>query len=76
VKGGVLDMKVFASRFLESPSNDTLNKDEKWTWEPHSEEVCEIYASGAATSTQASTYAAEKDNRSDSDRPNEGMLVA
>lgn len=69
-------MKVFASKFLESPSKDTVSKDDKWSWKPENEEICEIYASGAATSTNASTYAAEKDNRSDSDRPNEGMFVA
>lgn len=69
-------MKVFATKFLESPSNDRLEKNEEWTWKPYKEDVAEIYASGAATSTKSSTYAAEKDDRSDSDRPNEGMFVA
>jgi len=69
-------MKVFATKFLENPSKDTLKKDEEWSWKPYNENVCEIYASGAATSTKSSTYAAERDDRSDSDRPNEGMFVA
>lgn len=69
-------MKVFATKFLESPSKDTLNKNEEWSWTPYNRDVFEIYASGAATSTKSSTYAAEKDDRSDSDRPNEGMFVA
>lgn len=68
-------MKVFASHFLEDASTDVI-PDIKWSWIPENEKAQEIYASGASTSTNQSTYAAEKDSRSDSDRPNEGMLVA
>lgn len=57
-------------------STDAIPENEEWTWTPKDEEVRRIYASGANTRTQTSTYAAEKDNRSDSDRPNEGMLIA
>lgn len=68
-------MKVFATKFLEPMSNNTVS-DEKWTWTPEGENAQQVYASGASTSSRESTYAAEKDNRSDSDRPNEGMYVA
>ncbi len=68
-------MKVFASKYLESPSRDTF-EGVTWIWTPASSEACEIYASGAPTNTRQSTYAAETDNRSDNDRPNEGMLAA
>ncbi|MDM5101418.1 hypothetical protein [Aeromonas salmonicida] len=68
-------MKVFATKFLEVPSNDEIIQDE-WNWTPANPDAQKIYGSGASTSTQQSTYAAEKDDRSDSDRPNEGMLVA
>lgn len=69
-------MKVFASAFLEKMSSDCVSKDTKWSWTPKGEEAKKVYASGANTSTNTSTYAAEKDNRGDSDRPNEGMLIA
>ena len=69
-------MKVFASNYLESFSSDQMDKDEKWNWTPEDEEIEKIYASGNNTSSNTSTYAAEKDNRSDKDRPNEGMLIA
>lgn len=68
-------MKVFAMKFLEAPSNDEIVQG-KWSWIPENPDAQKIYGSGASTSTQQSTYAAEKDDRSDSDRPNEGMLVA
>lgn len=68
-------MKVFAEKFLEAPSNDEIIV-ENWSWIPANPDAQKIYASGASTSTSQSTYAAEKDNRADSDRPNEGMLVA
>ena len=68
-------MKVFATQFLEVPSNGKISDDE-WKWTPDNPEAKQIYASGASTNTNQSTYAAEKDDRSDSDRPNEGMLVA
>ena len=67
-------MKVFATRFLEAPSSDEVAQGE-WSWTPVNSGAEKIYGSGASTSTAQSTYAAEKDNRSDSDRPNEGMLV-
>ena len=69
-------MKVFVTSYLESFSNNQVDRDEKWNWTPANSDVKKIYASGANTSTQQSTYAAEKDDRSDSDRPNEGMYVA
>ena len=68
-------MNVFATKFLESPSESSL-KDTVWAWTPNNRQAQEIYASGASTSSRESTYAAEKDNRSDNDRPNEGMLAA
>lgn len=68
-------MKVFASRFFEAPSTDTTNPVSEWNWKPNTD-VNKIYGSGANTATRASTYAAEKDNRDDDDRPNEGLYVA
>lgn len=68
-------MKVFAVNFLEAPSNDEI-VEAVWTWNPANPETKKIYASGASTGTKESTYVAETDNRSDSDRPNEGMLAA
>jgi hypothetical protein len=65
-------MKVFATKFLESLSSENITDVEQWIWEPHNKEIAEIYASGAKTSTKASTYAAEKDSNADTDRPNEG----
>lgn len=67
-------MKVFALRFLETPVSDKPDTAD-WTWTPANEDFADIYASGAPTNTQQSTYAAESDDRSDSDRPNEGMLL-
>lgn len=66
--------KVFAAHFLETMRIDESIKGE-WKWEP-ANDIKDIYASGAPTSTQQSTYAGEKDNRTDSDRPNEGMQIA
>ena len=68
-------MNVFAKKFLESPSKDEVLESE-WNWTPANAKAKKIYASGASTRTAQSTYAAEKDDRSDADRPNEGMLVA
>lgn len=68
-------MKVFATAYLERMSTETVNE-EKWTWKPDGEEAEKIYGSGANTSSKTSTYAAEKDNRSDTDRPNEGLYIA
>lgn len=71
-------MKIFASQFLESLSNDSVSVDVEWTWTPDNTRIKDIYASGANTKSRESTYAAETDNRSDDDRPNEGrgMLAA
>lgn len=69
-------MKVFASQFLETMSSDRVGADETWSWSPAGENAEKVFASGANTSSQTSTYASEKDDRSDSDRPNEGMFVA
>jgi len=68
-------MKVFAVNFLEAPSNEDIGGEE-WKWTPSNPEAKKIYGSGASTGTRESTYVAEKDNRADSDRPNEGMLIA
>lgn len=65
-------MKVFASNFLESIQENTTPNLSSWTWEPTNKEIKDIYASGAKTGTRASTYASEKDNEADTDRPNEG----
>lgn len=69
-------MKVFASRFLEQPHKDSVIEAVEWSWQPEQKSAYRIFASGASTNTKESTYAAEKDSRSDSDRPNEGSLVA
>jgi hypothetical protein len=70
-------MKVFASSYLEKFSSDKVSNEKDWKWSPEGgEKAKEIYASGANTSSNQSTYAAEKDDRSDSDRPNEGLFVA
>ena len=68
-------MKVFAAKFLETPSNDQIG-DATWSWTPSTPDVQRIYASGASTGTHQSTYVAEKDNQTDTDRPNEGMHIA
>lgn len=69
-------MKVFATRFLEPMSSDLIPETAQWTWSPDCEDANRIFASGANTSTRTSTYADERDNRGDSDRPNEGLFVA
>ena len=69
-------MKVFATSYLEGFSSDKVDEGKGWSWTPEGEEASKIYASGANTATKQSTYAAETDNRKDSDRPNEGMFVA
>lgn len=71
---GVSSFKVFSSRFLEGMSSVSCAPSE-WIWEPANNKMFEVVASGAATSTRQSTYAAETDDRSDSDRPNEGLKV-
>ena len=68
-------MKVFATQFLV-PMKNEVPQDEKWSWQPANDSIKDIYASGANTSSRQSTYAAETDDRSDMDKPNEGMLLA
>lgn len=65
-------MRVFATNYLEKFSIEQVVPTENWSWEPSNQNVKAIYASGSKTATRQSTYAAEKDNESDSDRPNEG----
>ncbi|MCB0631594.1 MAG: hypothetical protein R2824_24050 [Saprospiraceae bacterium] len=65
-------MTVFAERFLEEITSDSVIPPKKWNWEPPNPDIMKIYASGAKTATKASTYASEKDNERDTDRPNEG----
>ena len=65
-------MKVFAAKFLESPSTETVSNPDIWNWEPSNKDIKIIYASGSKTATRSSTYASEKDNEKDTDRPNEG----
>jgi hypothetical protein len=69
-------VKVFATRFLESPSSEEILSANDWSWRPDNKDAYHIYASGKSTSSRESTYAAEKDERSDTDRPNEGMMIA
>lgn len=66
-------MKVFAERYLEEMKYINTPPASEWNWKPVDSR--QIYASGASTSTQESTYADERDNRSDSDRPNEGRAA-
>jgi len=63
---------VFASKFLEPISSNTTTEKKDWTWTPENEEIVDLYASGGNTRSRQSTYASEKDDRSDDDRPNEG----
>ena len=65
-------MKVFATNYLEKISNENVTPVDMWTWKPYNPDIQKIYASGSKTATRQSTYASEKDNESDSDRPNEG----
>lgn len=69
-------MKVFAMNFLEKASSNQSEVQTEWTWTPENSSAADIYASGKSTSSRESTYAAEKDSRSDSDRPNEGLFIA
>ncbi|GAB4023459.1 hypothetical protein GCM10028808_73990 [Spirosoma migulaei] len=52
--------------------SDVINPSDIWNWQPKNPNVKHIYASGHKTATKSSTYAAERDNESDFDRPNEG----
>ncbi|SMO70363.1 hypothetical protein SAMN06265171_10564 [Chryseobacterium rhizoplanae] len=65
-------MKVFSTKFLELPQSEKLKDPNSWSWEPSNKDIKKIYASGAKTATRSSTYASERDNEADTDRPNEG----
>lgn len=65
-------MSVFGVNYLESVQENQITDNSKWSWSPSNPDMKEIYASGNKTATRSSTYAAEKDNESDADRPNEG----
>ncbi len=65
-------MNVFGVNYLESVQENQITDNSKWGWTPHNPDMKEIYASGSKTATRSSTYAAEKDNEADTDRPNEG----
>ena len=65
-------MNVFAKKYLEDFSSEIITDVEKWNWKPSNPKIAEIYASGHKTKSKQSTYANERDNNSDTDRPNEG----
>lgn len=65
-------MALFAEKFLEPLSNEGESGPIIWSWKPYNSDAAAIYASGANTQTRASTYANERDDRDDDDRPNEG----
>lgn len=69
-------MKVFATNYLEGMSSDTIGKNQDWSWNPANGSLDKIIACGAHTATSISTYASEKDENSDDDQPQEGMLIA
>lgn len=66
-------MMVFGERFLEPLSSETGSEID-WNWVPSDPAAKGIYASGGNTTSRSSTYAAETDDRSDDDRPNEGRF--
>ena len=68
-------MQPFGLRFLEKVGADQVVSVGEWTWKPKSSETLRIYASGNSTRSRESTYAAEKDDRMDEDRPNEGLAA-
>lgn len=47
----------------------------EWSWKPANDAAYDIYASGAPTKTQASTYADDRGSMRDTDRPNEGLIA-
>jgi len=65
-------MKVFSTNYLENLSVEQVLPSDQWNWNPANPDIDKIYASGSKTATRQSTYATEKDNEADSDRPNEG----
>lgn len=69
-------MKAFAKKYLERMESQTVQP-EDWEWTPAGgQKSLDVYASGNNTKSRESTYASEKDDRSDEDRPNEGFLAA
>jgi len=68
-------MNVFGLRYLESMSSDRVLGVQNWAWTPAGGDSHRIYASGNSTRSRESTYAAERDNRQDEDRPNEGLAA-
>lgn len=69
-----MHVKAFGEQFLEPLSRDGIPVDAVWSWTPAGEDIKAIYASGGNTTSRSSTYANEKDDRSDDDRPNEGRF--
>jgi len=67
-------MITFAERFLEPLSSETVAPGTVWDWAPADPEIPTIYGTGGNTSTRSSTYADERDDRQDDDRPNEGRF--
>lgn len=65
-------MNVFALKYLEDFSSETVADANDWNWTPKNSSVKEIYGSGNKTKTRQSTYSNERDNNADTDRPNEG----
>ncbi|MBB3609147.1 hypothetical protein [Rhizobium sp. BK602] len=68
-------MKVFGLRYLESMTADAVEDASNWSWKPANAAALRVYASGNSTKSRESTYAAERDNREDEDRPNEGLAA-
>jgi len=56
-------------------SSDRVLGVQNWAWTPAGGDSHRIYASGNSTRSRESTYAAERDNRQDEDRPNEGLAA-
>lgn len=68
-------MSVFGMKFLEPMQADGVTPAAAWSWKPEGANASRIYASGNCTKSRESTYASEKDNRQDEDRPNEGLAA-
>ena len=68
-------MSVFGIRFLEPMQSNEVVSADGWNWKPTSADSLRIYASGNSTRSRESTYAAERDDRADEDRPNEGLAA-
>nr|WP_295667685.1 hypothetical protein [Sphingomonas sp.] len=68
-------MEVFGMRYLEKMQANEVVEVKDWNWKPAGGDAYRIYGSGNSTSSRESTYAAEKDNRQDEDRPNEGLAA-